>query len=151
MKKEDIKNRLKKCGLRVTPQRMAVMEAVESLHNHPTAEEISRFIHLNNPTIATGTVYKTLDTLVEKELIKRVKTDRDIMRYDSETGWHHHLYCAISDRIEDYYDDELNELLERYFEKKKIGGFDIEEIKLQIIGKFPDCDQEKHSRRNIKK
>jgi len=146
MKKEEFKFKLKGSGMRVTPQRMAVMEAVDVLHNHPTADEIGRYIHKNHPNIATGTVYKTLDTLVEKEIIKRVKTDRDVMRYDSVTEWHHHLYCAISDRIEDYYDDELNNLLEEYFRRKKIKGFDIEEIKLQIIGKFPECDQEKHKK-----
>jgi len=147
MKKPIYKEKLRECGLRVTPQRLAVLEAVEVLNNHPTAEEVTQFIHKNHPYIASGTVYKTLETLVEKDIIKRVKTDRDIMRYDSVTIWHHHLYCAYSERIEDYYDDELNHLLEDYFNRKKIEGFDIEEIKLQIIGKFPECNQEKHKRR----
>jgi Fur family peroxide stress response transcriptional regulator len=49
---------------------------------------------------------------------------------------HHHLYCSESDRIEDYKDNELNELLENYFETKGIPDFKIEDIKLQIIGKF---------------
>jgi Fur family peroxide stress response transcriptional regulator len=58
------------------------------------------------------------------------------MRYDAVMESHHHLYCSESDRIEDYKDNELNELLEKYFEKKKIPDFKIEDIKLQIIGKF---------------
>ena len=69
-------------------------------------------------------------------LIKKVKTEKDIMRYDAVMESHHHLYCSESDRIEDYKDNELNELLEKYFEKKKIPDFKIEDIKLQIIGKF---------------
>jgi len=49
---------------------------------------------------------------------------------------HHHLYCSESDRIEDYVDDDLNTMIEEYFKQKKISGFQIEDIKLQIIGKF---------------
>ena len=58
------------------------------------------------------------------------------MRYDAVMERHHHLYCSESDRIEDYENEELNEMLEKYFEKKKIPDFNIEDIKLQIIGKF---------------
>lgn len=144
MKTEERKTRLKQSGLKVTPQRMAVLEAVEMLHSHPTADEVSHFIRQNYPTIATGTVYKTLDTLVEKGLIRRVKTDRDVMRYDAILQSHHHLYCAVKERIEDYYDEELDRLLNEYFIRKKIKDFDIDEIRLQIVGRFPDCDKEKH-------
>jgi Fur family transcriptional regulator, peroxide stress response regulator len=65
-----------------------------------------------------------------------VKTEKDIMRYDAIVESHHHIYCSDSDRIEDYFDNELNELLEAYFEKKKIPEFKVEDIKLQIIGKY---------------
>jgi len=58
------------------------------------------------------------------------------MRYDAEVESHHHLYCSESDRIEDFVDTELNEMIEKYFEKKKIPDFKIEDVKLQIIGKF---------------
>jgi Fur family peroxide stress response transcriptional regulator len=136
MKSEDIRKSLIEKGLKVTPQRLAVLEAVIELGNHPTADKITEFIKRNHPNIAVGTIYKTLETFVEKELVKRVKTDKDIMRYDAILEKHHHLYCAKSDRIEDYYDEELNKLLERYFKNKKLDNFTIEDIKLQIVGTF---------------
>ncbi len=123
-------------GLKVTPQRLAVLEAVIELGNHPSAEKVIEFIKLNHPNIAVGTVYKTLETYVEKGIIKKVKTDRDIMRYDAVLDKHHHLYCLESNKIEDYYDDDLNKIIEDYFEKNKIKNFKIEDIKLQIIGNF---------------
>ena len=58
------------------------------------------------------------------------------MRYDDIMTSHHHLNCSESDRIEDYNDIKLYEMLEKYFEKKGISDFKIEDIKLQIIGKF---------------
>ena len=136
MKVEEFSNKLIEKGLKVTPQRIAIMEAMVKLNNHPTAENIMEYIRKNHPNIATATVYKVLDALVSNNLIKKVKTERDIMRYDAIVESHHHLYCADSDRIEDYYDGELNALLEKYFETKQIPDFKIEDIKLQIIGKF---------------
>lgn len=136
MKTRDIRNDLTSKGLRVTPQRVAILEAIIKLKNHPTADNIIDFIKENHPNIATGTVYKVLDALAEKGLINKVKTDRDIMRYDAIVEPHHHLYSAESDRIEDYFDEVLNTLLSDYFKKKKIPDFKIKDIKLQIIGNF---------------
>lgn len=136
MKISEIRSKLIEKGLKVTPQRMAILEAIIVLNNHPTAENIIEYIRNNHPNIATATVYKVLDALVENQLIKKVKTDRDYRRYDAILDKHHHLYCSESDRIEDYNDKELNELLEKYFEKKTIPDFKIEDVKLQIIGKF---------------
>ncbi len=136
MKFSKIRNILIDKGLKVTPQRLAVLEAVFELGNHPTAEKITEYIKRNHPNIAIGTVYKTLETYVEKGIVKKVKTDRDIMRYDAVLDKHHHLYCFESERIEDYYDDDLNKMIDNYFRKKEIKNFRIEDIKLQIIGNF---------------
>jgi Fur family transcriptional regulator, peroxide stress response regulator len=136
MKAEDFSIKLIEKGLKVTPQRIAIFEAIVKLNNHPTADNIIEYIRKNHPNIATATVYKVLDALVASGLIKRVKTERDIMRYDAITESHHHIYCSDSDCIEDYFDKELNTLLMDYFKKKKIPNFNIEDLKLHIIGKF---------------
>jgi Fur family transcriptional regulator, peroxide stress response regulator len=131
-----IKEKLLEAGLKITPQRMAILEAIHELNNHPTADNIIDSIKITHPNIATGTVYKILDALVVNQIIKKVKTEKDVMRYDGIMEDHHHLYYSDSDRIEDYVDKELNDMLEKYFKKKAIPHFKIEDIKLQIIGKF---------------
>jgi Fur family peroxide stress response transcriptional regulator len=136
MERSRIKDRIKEAGLKVTPQRLAILEAVYRLDNHPTADHIIHYIRQIQPNIATGTVYKVLDTLVEKQLVRKVKTEKDVMRYDGVMERHHHLYCSESDRIGDYRNDELDRMLEDYFRHKKIPGFRIDEIKLQINGRF---------------
>ncbi len=133
---KELRNKLLEKGLKVTPQRLAVLEAIRKLKNHPTAENIINIIRKKHPNIASGTIYKVLDTLVENKLIQKVKTDKGIMRYDAVIDNHHHLYCAETERIEDYFDEDLNKLLKEYFITKRIPEFDIENIKLQIIGKF---------------
>ena len=129
-------DKLKEKGLKVTPQRLAIYEAIVKLDNHPMAENVIEYIKENHPNISVGTVYKVLDSLVENELLKKVKTEKDIMRYDPVLSNHHHLYCAETDRIEDYEDEELNNLINDYFKKNKIRNFKIQDIKLQITGKF---------------
>lgn len=130
------RKKLQEKGLKVTPQRVAIYEAVVELKNHPTAENIIDYLKINHPNIAVGTVYKVLDFLVEHDLLEKVKTEKDFMRYDAVLTNHHHLYCAETDRIEDYEDDELNALLNAYFKKKKIKHFNVRDIKLQITGNF---------------
>ena len=58
------------------------------------------------------------------------------MRYDAVLSKHHHLYCAETERIEDYEDEKLNLLINEYFKKIKIKNFKVQDIKLQITGKF---------------
>ena len=131
-----IRDKLVEKGLKVTPQRIAILEAIYTLNNHPTAEMIMNYIKDTHPGIASATVYKVLDALVENQLIKRVKTDKDIMRYDGILENHHHLFCSESEEIKDYMNEELDQLLATFFKKNEIDDFKIEEIKLQINGKF---------------
>jgi len=130
------REKLQEKGMKVTPQRVAIYEAIVTLNNHPTAEIVIDYIKANHPNISVGTVYKVLDSLVENELLKKVKTEKDIMRYDAVLSNHHHLYCAETDRIEDYEDEKLNHLINEYFTKNKIKNFKVQEIKLQITGQF---------------
>ncbi len=131
----DIKSKLSEKGLKITPQRMSILEAIYSI-NHPTADDIIKYIRQKHSNIATGTVYKVLDTFVQKGLIKKITTDKDVIRYDGLTIHHHHLHSSESVIIKDYIDEELDKILTEYFKKKKIDDFKIEEISLQIKGKF---------------
>ena len=131
-----IRDKLRFLGLKVTPQRVAIYEAIYKLGNHPTAEQILTYLQSRYPNIATGTVYSTLETFVSKGLVKKVKTEKDIMRYDAILTRHHHLYSTETDIIEDYVDEKLDVLLDKHFKNKHIPGFNIHEIKLQIVGYF---------------
>jgi len=136
MTSNELREKLKQKGLKVTPQRVAIYEAVVNLKSHPTAENIIDYIKRNHPNISVGTVYKVLSLLVENQLLKKVKSDKDVMRYDALMDKHHHLYCTESDKIEDFKDPELDRLIIEYFNRKEINGFKVEDITLQITGKF---------------
>lgn len=123
-------------NLKITPQRIAVLEVLRSLRNHPDAESIMEHLRKKNPHLTTGTVYKILDIFTEKGIIKRVKTDSGHMRYDPVQEKHHHLYSVNSGRIEDYFDEDLDMIIEKYLKNKKIPNFTISDFKLNITGTF---------------
>lgn len=133
--------KLKMSGLKITPQRLTVLDSISLMNTHPTAEDIIVFVRKMHPNIAVGTVYNILEALEQKDLIKKVKTEAGVFRYDGVTEHHHHLYCQESDRIADYIDEDLDSILKDYFSRKKPENFKIEEIKLQINGKFIDDER----------
>jgi len=133
---KQISSALRSKGLKVTPQRIAVYKAILVLNNHPDTDQIITEVTRENPSISQGTIYKTLDMFIEKGIIDRIKTGSGRMRFDQITENHHHLYDDIRERIEDYKDEELDSILTEYFKSKDIKNFRVNNIKLQINGKF---------------
>ena len=138
---EYLRIRLRDKGLKATSRRLSILEAIFKLNNHPTAEEIIKYIRNQNRKIATATVYKALEVMVARKVIIKVDTERQTIRYDAIPGPHHHLHNAESGIIKDYENEEISRILEEYFNKNKIQDFDIEEIKLQITGKFRNAEK----------
>lgn len=137
MNNQNINQIIKAAGLRVTPQRIAVLEALKK-SKHPTADKLIELLQSTNPNIAIGTIYKVLDTFVKNDLVKKIDTQQEVMRYDAILEPHHHLYCESTNRIEDYYDEELSGLIKEHLEKKNIRGFKLDNFRIQLIGDFTD-------------
>jgi Fur family transcriptional regulator, peroxide stress response regulator len=131
----DIARQIQGSGLKVTPQRVAIMQALLML-DHPRAEDIYKEVSKQMPGMSPATVYNSLEALVLKRIIRKVHTDAGIMRYDAICEQHHHLYCSNSDKMEDYFDEELDQILRDYFKRRKIEGFKIKDIRLQLMGEF---------------
>jgi len=139
MRQNEHKKLLTEHGLKVTHQRLAVLEALMELSNHPTAEMIIGYVKIKYPKIAVATVYNILDILCKDGIVRKIKTDQDFVRYDAEPKSHHHLYCSTCEVIENYYDEELDAILRNYFKHKSIPDWEIKEITLQIAGQYNKC------------
>ncbi len=134
---EKIREKIGSAGIKATMQRVLTYEALLLL-DHPTAEQVHDFLKKQHPSISLATVYKTLDLFVNSGLIDRVETVQGIKRYDYNINKHNHIYCSNTNEIIDYFDRDLNQLIEEYFKSKKIENLTIEDIKLQIKGKKPN-------------
>jgi Fe2+ or Zn2+ uptake regulation protein len=92
-------DQLKQRGLRVTPQRAAVLEAVYQL-SHPDAEQVYRYVSQHYPMLSLATVYNTLDRLAEVGLVLVVE-NRGRRYFDGNVQWHDHAYCVQCGRLQD--------------------------------------------------
>jgi len=128
-------SKLKETGLKVTPQRVAILKVLNEL-NHPCAEEIAEVLKKELPGLSLATIYNNIETLVQKRVVSKVLSEDGKLRFDARLAMHHHLYEINSGKIEDYFDDELNSILEEYFRNKSIPGFEVKDVKLQIKGKY---------------
>ena len=89
-----IRQQLTKAGLRVTPQRVAIMESLCRSKEHPTAAKLFEQIKRQHPNLAMGTVYYTLERLVESGIVTALGTvGDDQVHYDGDTSFHSHLAC----------------------------------------------------------
>lgn len=88
-------------GIKLTPQRLAILEFLDGNKSHPTAEGIFRAIKKNCPTVSFATVYNTLELLKKRGEISEITINPKRKHYDPDTTLHHHVVCEVCGRIED--------------------------------------------------
>ncbi len=96
-------------GLKMTPQRRAIIEFLETAENHPTADEV--FIDVNEkfPMSSRATVYNTLHWLRDKGLLTE-RFDGNCVRFDPNIEQHHHFQCRSCGKVEDVGFDLISDL-----------------------------------------
>ncbi len=88
-------------ALKMTPQRMAILNYLEGNKEHPSAEDIYRAITKLFPTMSLATVYNTLETLKEHGQIRELYCDPFKKRFDPNPLPHHHVICLRCQKILD--------------------------------------------------
>lgn len=81
-------------GYRNTTQRAIIQAEVESYDGHLTAGEIFERVRRQYPTIAYGTVYRTLHLLAEHGLIQELTFADQASRFDKRVERHDHVHCT---------------------------------------------------------
>ena len=96
-----IEHQLRSCGLQVTAQRLAVMEAVTA-SSHATTEELTEVVKGKIGSISRQSVYDTLGVFADKGLIRRIQPTGSVARYEGRVGDnHHHLICRTCGKTAD--------------------------------------------------
>ena len=95
--------RCRKAGLKITPQRMAVYEALIESKEHPSADVLFRKVRKIFPNISLDTVNRTLLTLAEIGTASIVEGSGDVKRFDGNLKSHQHFKCIKCKRIIDFY------------------------------------------------
>jgi len=134
-------------GLRITEPRQAVLDVMQKMSGHHSADEIFFRVHRLYPGIGLATIYRTLDLLTRLGLVKKHDFGQGRARYElitKEAEHHHHLICEGCGKVIDY-NDFMNEektlvkKIEEVLSKKH--NFKIKSHNLQFYGLCENCQK----------
>ena len=137
-----------KHNLRCTKQRTAILNALTASRCHPTADELYRTVQDQLPGVSLATVYNTLEAFNDAGLISKLPDagTNGSARYDAHREPHTHLRDRTTGVVADAPDDISQmildhvpaEVLERI---RECTGFSVEEIQVELVGKFDSGSQ----------
>ena len=124
-------DKIREAGLKLTPQRKVVYEAMMELRHAPI-ETIISCVQSKDKEITLSTVYRILDSFCKAGVLALVcHPETGKCYYDITVHGHHHLFDG--QQIMDYEDPELTRLIQQYLESKNLVSADIGKIQVQII------------------
>lgn len=88
--------------MRMTKQREIVLEELRKIDVHPTADELYERVRKRLPKISLATVYRNLEWLAERELIRKIEHAGSAKRFDANLEKHYHIYCVECGRVDDF-------------------------------------------------
>jgi Fur family transcriptional regulator, stress-responsive regulator len=127
---------LRRHGLQVTAQRLAVLRAVGDLP-HSTADGIYTAVRAEIGAISRQAVYDALTALTDRALLRRIQPAGSPARYENRVGDnHHHLICRTCSRMVDV-DCAVGDT--PCLTAVDDAGYEIDEAEVIYWGRCPAC------------
>lgn len=99
---QELQERLRKCGLRPTKQRLALAEIIFSRgHRHLAAEELHEEAVSAKVPVSLATVYNTLHQFTAAKLLRIIAVEGSKTWFDTDTSDHHHFYFEHESKVAD--------------------------------------------------
>ena len=121
---------IKKAGLKATPQRKMIYEIMNE-SGHCSIDEIIAKVQQQNPAITISTIYRILDMFCKAGLLSKMNHPSGKSFYDITPSEHHHVFKE--DKVIDYIDRELTEIIKSHLKGDLFKDADIEKISIQIF------------------
>ncbi len=128
---------LRKCQLRATNQRLAIMRTLMASRSHPSAEDIYQQLKHKHPTLSLSTVYKTLQVMAKIGALLTIETTSGGQRFDGQLRPHHHAVCT---RCGEIYDVNFSACLVDLDKRDVLPGFSVQSIKVTFTGTCKMCE-----------
>ena len=132
---EELTNELKNNGIRLSHQRLKILEYMNNHRTHPTVDEIYTDLQKEIPTLSKTTIYNTLNALIETDLVKLLTIEENEARYDINFENHGHFKCESCKKIFDF-DVDIDSL-----EIKGLDNFKIKHKDMYFKGICPECSK----------
>lgn len=135
--------RLRRAGLKLTPQRLAVFRALKASRSHPTAEELYQAVRTRVPMISRNTIYQTLEALKRVGEISEVGMGDVAARFEPNSERHDHAVCLRCKTIIDIPDGSRR----RPRKPRRLGQrFKVLGHRVEFFGYCADCLREESGR-----
>jgi len=137
VEKQNFKRMIREMGLKVTQQRLAILEAMAGGRAHVTAQEVFEVVNAKYPEIGFATVYRFLRKMAESQLVTEVRMGGLPARYELTPRKHHdHLTCTNCGQIVEFEKPEIEAL---QLEVAKAHGFQLTDHVLELYGLCQRC------------
>lgn len=133
---DDILTRLRNAGGRLTEPRRAVIEALVSSGDHPTADDLAEQVALSHPTVHKSTVYRTLDALADLSIVDHVHLGHGRAVYHLTEDTDLHLLCETCGTVKHITSEVLDASRSAIAETT---GFVLEAGHFALPGRCRDC------------
>ncbi|WP_347861306.1 peroxide-responsive transcriptional repressor PerR [Salimicrobium sp. PL1-032A] len=133
---QDAIDTLKQSGVRITPQRHAVLEYLIQTMIHPTADDIYKALEHKFPNMSVATVYNNLRVLKEIGLVRELTYGDSSSRFDCNTSDHYHAICESCGKIVDFHYPRLDEVESL---AEQVTGFHVSHHRMEVYGTCPQC------------
>ncbi|MCI2018714.1 MAG: transcriptional repressor [Lentilactobacillus buchneri] len=144
--------RLKKKGIRITPQREIILTYLIGHHNHPSVETIRDGIDEKLPNLSVATIYNTLKLFVDNGLVIELPNKDGGLRYDFFGVPHYHAICENCGKIFDIFDESYPDIVAHVQKvaREKV-GFTVTGTQLEVTGICPKCEKKIATRKPLSK
>ncbi|WP_232819977.1 Fur family transcriptional regulator [Nocardioides allogilvus] len=136
---DELADRLRGSGYRLTPQRQLILRAVEDL-GHATVDEVLAKVRTQASAVNASTVYRTLEVLEELGLVRHTHlSDRAPTYHSAREPEHFHLVCRNCQQVRSVEPDVATALVETL---RAEHGFAVDLGHLAIFGTCVNCELE---------
>ena len=101
----DLSNELKTKNIRLSHQRLKVLEYLSNNKCHPTVDQIYTKLQKEIPTLSKTTIYSTLNILADAGMVRVINIEDSETRYDIKVENHGHFKCEACGNIYDFNTD----------------------------------------------
>ncbi|ROO28213.1 ferric iron uptake transcriptional regulator [Salinisphaera orenii] len=123
---------LRKAGLKATLPRLKILEVLQSnKQDHLSAEDVYRLLMEDEEDIGLATIYRVLSQFEDAGLVIRHHFEDGHALFELEQGPHDHLICVKCGKIEEFFDDEMQQ---RQRDVAQKSGFDLSKHTLVLYG-----------------
>lgn len=132
---------LRRAGLRATHQRQVLLSALRQVHGHATAEALHGTAAAGGTAIPLPTVYAALHDLIRAGLVRAVRGEDGVIRFDANVERHHHLSCTRCGALSDVPCADVDEA-DPCLTLPADAGWEISAAEVTFRGLCPTCQTE---------